>query len=226
VRPAHRGPVDRPGDITTRFVIMNDPATTPPSPPKGRYRKIAFPLMLLAVAGVSVHYATRALYRSFHEGQPAKQEKGDAALAIPDEELDLGRVWETDRHEHTVHITNLLDHPVTINRFVKTCDCLGITPGEGVSLQAHECKPFVLQLSLVSRAGAAQQSGGDLFQVGFAAHYSTNDQVEGGGMAFEGGNRPDPAVQSAGAPDRDEVGAPARAGPTAADRCKRRHRHD
>jgi hypothetical protein len=49
-------------------------------------------------------------------------------LAVADEELDLGRVWETNRHEHIVHITNLLDRPVTIARFATTCDCLGITP--------------------------------------------------------------------------------------------------
>jgi hypothetical protein len=108
-----------------------------------------------------------------------QQESPESVLRIAGDELDLGRVWETSRYEHTIHITNLLDRPVTIAGFAKTCDCLEISPTEGVLIQPHESKSFTLHLSLVSRSEVTRPRDGEAFQVGLSARYSDDRQVQG-----------------------------------------------
>src|SRR5262249_15355817 len=71
-------------------------------------------------------------------------ETGDPRLVIAEEELDLGWVYETNAYEHSFHITNATDQPVTITRFETTCDCLGITPEGG---QRHRIAQALVMLA-------------------------------------------------------------------------------
>jgi len=106
------------------------------------------------------------------------KEIGDSWLVVPAEELDLGRVYETNSFEHTFHITNQGDRPVTILGFEKTCDCLGITPEGGVILQPKEKKAFTINLALVAKSWETTNWDGELFQARFGAAYSIDGGVQ------------------------------------------------
>jgi uncharacterized protein DUF1573 len=97
-------------------------------------------------------------------------------LRVNAEELQLGHVFETDRCEHSFHITNVSANPITIKRFEKTCDCTSIEPNSAVEFKSGETKAFQLVLRLKSRE-LNLESAGELHQVKFRAVYIEDNLV-------------------------------------------------
>lgn len=93
-------------------------------------------------------------------------------LIIPEEDLRLGRVYESKTLEHRLHIRNTGNEPVTIARFVKDCDCLGITPDKDVTLEPGETREFRMKLSPRSKVGYADYGQTIPYHVRFGAQYS------------------------------------------------------
>ena len=125
----------------------------------------------MVVAVIGAYRGTLYAWEWFHKEPAPPDEAAKATLTIPEEELDLGRVWETNSHEHVVHVTNLTDRPVTITHFEKTCNCFAITPNADVTLEPHGTKAFALRLALNSRAGPSGRMEAEPFRVRFAARY-------------------------------------------------------
>ncbi|HXG09834.1 MAG TPA: DUF1573 domain-containing protein [Gemmataceae bacterium] len=115
--------------------------------------------------------SAKYLYQALHKD---KVQEADVALplVIADNELNLGRVYETSAYEHRLRVTNSSDQPVTIIRFEKSCDCLGITPSAGVTLQPHETKTFDIKLRLASQLSSPNHWGGEPLRVSLSAVYS------------------------------------------------------
>jgi hypothetical protein len=128
-------------------------------------------VVLIIIAVIGAYRGTLYAWGWFHEEPAPSDEAVNAALTIPEEELDLGRVWETNSHEHVVHITNLTDRPVTITNFEKTCNCVTITPYADVTLEPRETKAFALRLGLNSRTKPSDPMATEPFRVRFAARY-------------------------------------------------------
>ena len=96
----------------------------------------------MVVAVIGAYRGTLYAWEWFHKEPAPPDEAAKATLTIPEEELDLGRMWETNSHEHVVQVTNLTDRPVTITHFEKTCNCFAITPNADVTLEPHGTKAF------------------------------------------------------------------------------------
>jgi hypothetical protein len=135
------------------------------------YLKVALQVLLVVVAAIGVHRGALYAWDWFHKEPAPPDDAAIAVLTIPEEELDLGRVWEASSHEHVVHVTNQTDRPVTIRHFEKTCNCVTITPNAGTILAPHEIQAFTLRLGLSSRAIASDGMEAEPFRVRFAARY-------------------------------------------------------
>lgn len=136
-----------------------------------RYLKVAFQVILLVVVALGAYRGTLYAWEWFHKEPAPSDEVDKGVLTIPQEELDLGRVWETTSYEHVVHVTNLTDQPVTIDRFERTCNCVAVTPHGDVTIGPRETEAFTLKLMLNSRAGPSDRMGPEPFRVRFAARY-------------------------------------------------------
>jgi hypothetical protein len=103
-----------------------------------------------------------------YEGQ---SQTTPSTLTIPDADLNLGEVNESNIYQHDFHVTNTKDEPVTIAGFETTCDCLGITPKDRITLGAGDTKTFTIKLDLsrASRRGATPKWDGEPYQVRFGA---------------------------------------------------------
>lgn len=49
-------------------------------------------------------------------------------LQIPTHSLDFGVIWESDRFEHTMPVTNPGPTPAEVTAWTTSCGCLGVTP--------------------------------------------------------------------------------------------------
>lgn len=146
-------------------------------PSRSPITRIAYLLLLASSLCAAAYYGAIALSRTLSRSDTQPTEIGDEWLSVAADELNLGRVYETDSYEHIFHIKNRGDRPVTITRFEKTCDCLGIEPEADVTLQPQESKPFAIKLSLVSR-DTAWAPAGEAFQVRFGALYRVDDGAQ------------------------------------------------
>jgi hypothetical protein len=136
-------------------------------------------MLLAGIVCTGAYYSAVFLSSgTLYQGQTQANEIGDEWLVVSAEELDLGRVYETDSFEHTFHIKNRGDRPVTIIGFEKTCDCLGIMPDAQVMLQPQESREFAIKLALVARTGDVVNRDGEPFQVRFGAIYLVDGGVQ------------------------------------------------
>ncbi len=135
-------------------------------------------LLLVVVAVVAVYNGASWAYRTIRGVPPGEIEGTGPRLVVAEEELDLGRVYEASSHHHSFRITNRSDRPVTITRFDKTCECLGIAPAAGVTLGAKETKAFSTTLSLDQKPAAKGFREIAPFEVRFAAVYSADGRAE------------------------------------------------
>jgi Protein of unknown function (DUF1573) len=107
-------------------------------------------IVLACLAGLAcnviLHYR-----RSKVNHELAPLAASEPLLAIAATDLNLGRVHENDAYPHEISITNQADEPLTITRFLTSCDCAGISPAGNVTLQPHETRPFTMTLSLLSK---------------------------------------------------------------------------
>lgn len=71
-------------------------------------------------------------------------------LTIRHADLELCEVWETDRHEHVVHVTNPGAEPVKVTSWQTSCDCHKVEP-ENAIIQPGETLPVRLTLNLMPR---------------------------------------------------------------------------
>jgi len=133
--------------------------------------------MLAGIAGVLVGGVVLLMRGWFRDESPPAT-ASEPVLAVPARELDLGRVYETKAYEHTLHITNRTTRPLTILRFEKSCDCLGISPESQVTLQPSDTRRFTVKLSLVAGAARPPTGEGEPFEVRLAAVHSVDGGVE------------------------------------------------
>jgi hypothetical protein len=155
---------------------MSDSTATRPNATAPGYRNYVYQLIVLVVAAAIAYKGAVLLHQALFKGKAQGTEISDPRLVISEEELDLGRVYESSAYEHAFRITNAADQPVTIVRFETTCDCLGITPGAGVTLQPQETKTFTIKLSLASRVANTDSWGGEPYEVRFGAVYTGDGQ--------------------------------------------------
>jgi hypothetical protein len=132
-------------------------------------------LVSAAIAASLIGYAGGS--RLFSNLRPPESEI-QLRLVIPDEELELGRVYETSAREHVFHISNTSARPVTILTFETTCNCLGITPNGNVTLQPNETRSFAVKLSLASHNPQARWQVDEPYKVRFAAVYALDGQTQ------------------------------------------------
>lgn len=59
-------------------------------------------------------------------------------------------MWETDKFEWTIPVTNQSDKSVRIVRWATSCDCLGVEPAS-LDLKAGETKPIKVRLDLAAK---------------------------------------------------------------------------
>jgi len=60
----------------------------------------------MVIAVIGAYRGTLYAWGWFHEEPAPPDEAANGVLTIPEEELDLGRVWEASSQEHVVHLTN------------------------------------------------------------------------------------------------------------------------
>ncbi len=133
---------------------------------------------LLPIGSVIAYTSAIALHRWIYQGKHSQSSSGDSPLSIPEQDLNLGRVYETNALTHQFRVTNVTNQPVTIARFLRTCECLGITPDAEVTIQPQDTKTFGVRLKLLSGGRYASPLDGEPFRVRFSAVYSTEDQAE------------------------------------------------
>ncbi|MFO0810872.1 MAG: DUF1573 domain-containing protein [Gemmataceae bacterium] len=107
--------------------------------------KRAITLGILIVVAFAAQYATVPDPRLRGNNTPPA---GECPIVIDDGGLHLGRVFERDRCQHSLLITNAGESPVTIVRVAATCDCTDIEPSAGFSLRAGEARHVSMSISL------------------------------------------------------------------------------
>lgn len=139
-------------------------------------RRLALRLLLLAaVAATAWVWAT--LLSGWLKGGKATH-GGGPRLVIRASELNLGSVHETNSLEHSFHVTNQGEQPVTIERISKDCECLQITPGPGTELAAGETKQFNVMFSLAGRQLVTGGAGAYPLRISFDMTYDVGGQTE------------------------------------------------
>src|SRR5438105_11483396 len=114
---------------------------------------------ILCLAATIAAYDYTSLYaarRTNDESTQAKMSRArpqptadiQANLIVPAEDLALGRLFDTSRHTHVVHITNAGLVSARIDRFEKSCDCAELVPSGNVTLGPGETSEFTLTLGL------------------------------------------------------------------------------
>src|SRR6266481_4782135 len=88
---------------------------------------LVFACLLVIASFISYVSATQLAQRLNERGSDWSEISG-SPLAAPEVQLDLGTVYETTAHSHALHIKNVTDRPVSIHEFVKSCDCLSLSP--------------------------------------------------------------------------------------------------
>jgi hypothetical protein len=138
------------------------------------YKKLTCQLLLVAILAVAAGKGTALLYHSVNadKAQGIAEITPPPTLIIPDQELDLGRVYETDSFEHVFHITNRGDQPITITGFEKDCDCVQITPWSDVVLEPSATHSFAMKLSLRERFKNPWSPQVSAFSIAFGAIYA------------------------------------------------------
>jgi hypothetical protein len=89
---------------------------------------------------------------------PRATSTAENSLVVAEDDLDLGRCYQTRSARHRFRITNRSTNTITLTRFDTSCECLRISPESDVVLQPSETKAFEVDLTLVSRAQAATLS--------------------------------------------------------------------
>ena len=85
-----------------------------------------FRMMSLACAAVALFVVGRLGYNTWWLNSPPSSPR--VQLAVPEDLLDLGTVWETDAYDLTLPIENLESFPVTVEKFGSSCTCISINP--------------------------------------------------------------------------------------------------
>jgi hypothetical protein len=86
---------------------------------------------------------------AFWVGTYRSSRLNNSTLVIDDQSLDLGDVWEDDKYQCAVPITNVGDKDVVIADFFSSCTCLSIQPRR-MSLAAHASAQLTLSLKLTT----------------------------------------------------------------------------
>jgi hypothetical protein len=103
-------------------------------------------LTLAAGVGWELGRSLRGRHRA-----PAPPQAATCPLSVPPGELRIGQVWETDRLEWPLDITNDGDGPVDIQSFRVSCGCVKVTP-PALSLLQGQTRQVTLTLDLTSGA--------------------------------------------------------------------------
>ncbi len=98
----------------------------------------------LVAAALAVQYASAPTDRVSGNTTPVAV----APVAIDERDLHVGPVFESDRVQHSLVITNTGGSPATIKRVAATCDCTDIVPAGGFCLQAGEARRVSMAISL------------------------------------------------------------------------------
>ena len=77
-------------------------------------------------------------------------------LTVPPERLNFGEVWETDRLELTLPVTNLGPEPVTISSWRTSCDCQNVEP-QAATIESGKTLKFKVTIRLRPSESSAPQ---------------------------------------------------------------------
>ena len=123
-------------------------------------------ILLACVAGLA---CIGFLFQRRSTLNQSQRVSSEPPLVIAPADLNVGRVYDSDAHHHKLRITNATEEPVTILRFLTSCDCAGISPAGGVTLKPHETRLFTITLSLVWKGYNQRIMDPEPFHVNFAA---------------------------------------------------------
>lgn len=100
---------------------------------------------LAAIAGA---FSGRAYFRHAQPAPPPAPEQ--PALTVDPAHLDFGDVWETDKFEWKVPVTNTGSQVLVVDRWQAGCDCSAITP-QSLRVGPGETKSITVQIDLSSK---------------------------------------------------------------------------
>lgn len=83
--------------------------------------------------------------------QPAPVVEADAPLFVPDDQLDVGEVWEAKDARLTIPLHNRTDHDIHVIDFDAACDCKGIVP-KRLTVPARGSAEFQVVMDLTLRS--------------------------------------------------------------------------
>jgi hypothetical protein len=135
---------------------------------------------LLAGLVAAVGYAS-ALLLSNHAHKAGDNEgvKPEPPLLVPPTELEIGRLFDAQVREQRFHVANTGDEPITIDRFLTSCDCLEIRPAGPLTLLPGQSTEFraVIRGLLKQPVGAPPAS--ETVEVGVRANLSAGGRDRG-----------------------------------------------
>jgi hypothetical protein len=99
-------------------------------------------LFVVALAYKAAVWASR-LYRDRIEEQQARETD---PLSISEDDLNLGEVLESEKHEHSIHVYNRSSKKIVVRSISANCDCLQISPNRDVELGPGGSIPVALVL--------------------------------------------------------------------------------
>jgi hypothetical protein len=124
-------------------------------------------LILIAVLAVAAIVAARALGlwvsdRLFSPptNSPPTNPAPTPAIVFAEDDLTFGPIPESEQVERDLRLTNTSSEPITIERFEKSCTCLGIEPAENFTVQPGETTRLRLKLKSSIPAGAKLSADG------------------------------------------------------------------
>ena len=106
-----------------------------------RFYVLAGAALLAAIGGT-------AAGRYFRSPPPsARPASSGSILTVPPELLNFGQVWETDRLELTLPVTNTGPEPVSISSWRTSCDCQNIEP-QAAAIESGQTLAFKVSIRL------------------------------------------------------------------------------
>lgn len=105
------------------------------------------------VIGSSLGFGGALAVRAYkvRTSAPGLRIPSNPELGVDSDDLDLGSVYEADELQHSLRVSNRTDSEIAITDFVKSCNCITISPTTPVLIPAHGTARVNLSLDLTSK---------------------------------------------------------------------------
>ena len=114
--------------------------------------KFAVAVLVAVAAGVVISGAVNARRIGDTSARPpAPAVEVEPPLFVPDDQLDVGEVWEAKDACLTVLLHNRTDHDIHVIDFDAACDCTGIVP-KRLTVPARGSAEFQVVMDLTLRS--------------------------------------------------------------------------